>query len=95
MTSQPTEMVSRVKLAPTGVDEQAGILLTNAEGEMAAVTLSLHAKQPKRGTISYDKGLYRTLRYHVGKGSHHLYRRWLTRSHRGRRNRQKPSSMRS
>ena len=46
MTSQPTEMVSQVKLAPTGVDEQAGILLTNAEGEMATVTLSLHAKQP-------------------------------------------------
>ena len=43
MTSQPTEMVSQVKLAPTGVDEQAGILLTNAEGEMATVTLSLHA----------------------------------------------------
>lgn len=62
MTSQPTEMVSQVKLAPTGVDEQAGILLTNAEGEMATVTLSLHAKQPKRGTIAYDKGgLYRTL----------------------------------
>ena len=56
MTSQPTEMVSQVKLAPTGVDEQAGILLTNAEGEMATVTLSLHAKQPKRGTIAYDKG---------------------------------------
>ena len=62
MTSQPTEMVSQVKLAPTGVDEQAGILLTNREGEMATVTLSLHAKQPKRGTIAYDKGLYRTLR---------------------------------
>ena len=56
MTSQPTDMVSQVKLAPTGVDEQAGILLTNAEGEMATVTLSLHAKQPKRGTIAYDKG---------------------------------------
>ncbi|MEW7075378.1 Gfo/Idh/MocA family protein, partial [Bacillus inaquosorum] len=38
MTSQPTEMVSQVKLAPTGVDEQAGILLTNADGEMATVT---------------------------------------------------------
>ena len=23
---------------------------------MATVTLSLHAKQPKRGTIAYDKG---------------------------------------
>lgn len=66
MTSQPTEMVSQVKLAPTGVDEQAGILLTNAEGEMATVTLSLHAKQPKRGTIVYDKGYIELYEYPRG-----------------------------
>ena len=81
MTSQPTEMVSQVKLAPTGVDEQAGILLTNAEGEMATVTLSLHAKQPKRGTIAYDKAISNFMNHHVAKGGHHLYGRWLTRSH--------------
>ena len=66
LTSQPTEMVSQVKLAPTGVDEQAGILLTNAEGEMATVTLSLHAKQPKRGTIAYDKGYIELYEYPRG-----------------------------
>ena len=66
MTSQPTDMVSQVKLAPTGVDEQAGILLTNAEGEMATVTLSLHAKQPKRGTIAYDKGYIELYEYPRG-----------------------------
>ena len=66
MTSQPTEMVSQVKLAPTGVDEQAGILLTNAEGEMSTVTLSLHAKQPKRGTIAYDKGYIELYEYPRG-----------------------------
>ena len=66
MTSQPTEMVSQVKLAPTGVDEQAGILLTNREGEMATVTLSLHAKQPKRGTIAYDKGYIELYEYPRG-----------------------------
>ena len=66
MTSQPTEMVSQVKLAPTGVDEQAGILLTNAEGEMATVMLSLHAKQPKRGTIAYDKGYIELYEYPRG-----------------------------
>ena len=66
MASQPTEMVSQVKLAPTGVDEQAGILLTNAEGEMATVTLSLHAKQPKRGTIAYDKGYIELYEYPRG-----------------------------
>ncbi|MFC3931464.1 Gfo/Idh/MocA family protein [Streptococcus dentapri] len=56
MYSAPNQIVSQVKLAPTGVDEQAGILLTNDQGEMATVTLSLHAKQPKRGTVAYDKG---------------------------------------
>lgn len=66
MTSQPTEMVSQVKLAPTGVDEQVGILLTNADGEMATVTLSLHAKQPKRGTIAYDKGYIELYEYPRG-----------------------------
>ena len=47
MTSRPNQILSQVKFAPTGVDEQAGILLTNAEGEMATLTLSLHTKQPK------------------------------------------------
>lgn len=69
MMSQPTDMVSQVKLAPTGVDEQAGILLTNAEGEMATVTLSLHAKQPKRGTIAYDKGYIELYEYPRGQKS--------------------------
>lgn len=66
MTSQPTQVLSQVKLAPTGVDEQAGILLTNDEGEMATVTLSLHAKQPKRGTIAYDKGYIELYEYPRG-----------------------------
>lgn len=56
MASSPNQIASQVKLAPTGVDEQVGILLTNDQGQMATVTLSLHAKQPKRGTIAYDKG---------------------------------------
>ena len=66
MTSQPTQVLSQVKLAPTGVDEQAGILLTNDQGEMATVTLSLHAKQPKRGTIAYDKGYIELYEYPRG-----------------------------
>lgn len=55
LNSCPDQITSQVKLAPTGVDEQAGILLMNREQEMATVTLSLHAKQPKRGMISFDK----------------------------------------
>ncbi len=56
MTSCPDQIQSQVRFAETGVDEQAGILLMNQEQEMATVTLSLHAKQPKRGIIAFDKG---------------------------------------
>ncbi|MGT2829266.1 Gfo/Idh/MocA family oxidoreductase [Streptococcus hillyeri] len=66
MSSIPNQMASQVKLAPTGVDEQVGILLTNAEGEMATIALSLHAKQPKRGTIAYDKGYIELYEYPRG-----------------------------
>ena len=41
MSSCPHEILSQVKYAPTGVDEQASILLKNAQEEMATVILSL------------------------------------------------------
>ncbi len=66
MTSKPNQILSQVKLAPTGVDEQASILLKNKEEEMASVILSLHAKQPKRGTIAYDKGYIEIYEYPRG-----------------------------
>lgn len=66
LTSQPTEVLSQVKYAPTGVDEQASILLKNAEEEMAAIMLSLHAKQPKRGTIAFENGYVEMFEYPRG-----------------------------
>ena len=66
LTSQPTEVLSQVKYSPTGVDEQASILLKNAEEEMAAITLSLHAKQPKRGTIAFENGYVEMFEYPRG-----------------------------
>ena len=66
MTSKPDEVLSQVKYAPTGVDEQAGILLKNKEEEMATIILSLHAKQPKRGTISFEKGYVEIYEYPRG-----------------------------
>lgn len=59
----PNQIVSQVKLAPSGVDEQAGILLTNPAGEMATVALTLHAKQPKRGMLAFDKGYVEIYEY--------------------------------
>ena len=55
-TQNPHNILSQVKFAPTGVDEQAGILLMNQNQEMATISLSLHAKQPKRGIVAYEKG---------------------------------------
>lgn len=66
MTSKPDQVLSQVKYAPSGVDEQAGILLKNQEEEMATVMLSLHAKQPKRGTISFEKGYVELFEYPRG-----------------------------
>lgn len=63
MTSKPEQVKSIVKMAPTGVDEQAGLLLMNAEGQMAAIMLSLHSKQPKRGMISCEKGYIEIMEY--------------------------------
>ena len=63
MSAAPNQVVSQVKLAPSGVDEQAGILLMNPVGEMATVALTLHAKQPKRGMLAFDKGYIEIYQY--------------------------------
>jgi len=63
MSKAPNQVVSQVSMAPSGVDEQAGILLMNDVGEMATVSLSLHAKQPKRGLIAFDKGYVEIYEY--------------------------------
>ncbi len=55
-SQNPCHIMSQVKFAPTGVDEQAGILLMNEKQEMATISLSLHAKQPKRGIAAFEKG---------------------------------------
>lgn len=63
MDEKPDQLLSQVKPAPTGVDEQAGLLLMNGEGQMASVMLSLHSKQPKRGMISCEKSYIEIMEY--------------------------------
>ncbi len=63
MTEYPDDIQSQVKFAETGADEQSNIILKNAKEELASVTLSLHAKQPKRATICYDKGYIEIFEY--------------------------------
>lgn len=66
MSQQPSQITFQVKLAPTGVDERVGILLSNDIGEMATIALTLHAKQPKRGMIAYEKGYIEIYEYPRG-----------------------------
>lgn len=61
--SSPNNTLSQVKYAPTGVDEQSGLLLMNDEGQMASVMLSLHSKQPKRAMVSCERGYIEIMEY--------------------------------
>ncbi len=66
MKSSPTNILSQVKFAPSGVDEQAGILLMNDDGEMATITMSLNAKQPKRATVIFRDAYVEIFEYPRG-----------------------------
>lgn len=63
MKSEPDQIASQVKFAATGADEQETLLLTNPDGQMAAATLSLHSKQPKRAVISCENGYIEIMEY--------------------------------
>ena len=56
LSENANEVKSVCKLAPTGVDEQAVMLLSNGRNEMASVTLSLTAKLPRTAVISFENG---------------------------------------
>ncbi len=66
MSEKPDQIFSQVNFAPTGVDEKVSILLKNPGGEMATIMLSLHTKQPKRGTVAFDKGYLEIYEYPRG-----------------------------
>lgn len=55
LESAPDQVKSFARTAPTGVDETAGILMTNPQGQLATVTMSLHSRLPKRVEISCEK----------------------------------------
>lgn len=63
MEIENSEIQSQVKFAETGADEQSSIIIKNAKEQMASVTLSLHAKQPKRATICYDNAYIEIFEY--------------------------------
>lgn len=63
MKETPDKVISLMKPAPTGADEQSVILLENSAQQMATVALSLHSKQPKRAMISCEKGYIEIMEY--------------------------------
>lgn len=63
MDTKNSEINSQVKFAPTGADEQSSIIIENEKEQMASVTLSLHAKQPKRATVCYDNAYIEIFEY--------------------------------
>ena len=63
LDSNPDQVSSFVRKAPTGVDESAAISMMNREGQLVSAILSLHSKQPKRAVISCEKGYIEIMEY--------------------------------
>ena len=56
LSSQPHKILTTVKKFETGVDEQSGIILKNDTDEMAVISLTMRAKQPKKGVVAGELG---------------------------------------
>lgn len=54
MLSQPEDVVSIANACNTGVDVTSGIVMRNPDMQMAAISLTLHSKQPKRAVLSFE-----------------------------------------
>ena len=56
MSSKPNTVLTSMTPFETDVDESSGILLQNKEMEIATISLTMRAKQPKRGLIACENG---------------------------------------
>lgn len=56
LSSQPQEVLTTANKFETGVDEQSGIILKNLDDEMAVISLTMRAKQPKKGVVAGELG---------------------------------------
>lgn len=63
MKNKPQKISTLVQFYETGVDEQSGIVLNYANGEMATITMALHAKLPKRGIVACEDGYIEVMEY--------------------------------
>ena len=56
MTSKPDTVLTTMTPFGTGACESSGILLQNKGIEIAMISLTMRAKQPKRGLIACENG---------------------------------------
>lgn len=63
LKSKPDDIISKVSYAPSGSDEMSGIVMTNPDGQMVVISLTMHCKQPKRCNICGDKGYIEIMEY--------------------------------
>lgn len=56
MESRPNVVLTTAKYFETGVDEQSGIIMKNDCDQMAVISLTMRAKQPKRGIVAGELG---------------------------------------
>ncbi len=63
LASNPCELASFENPAFTGVDEESALILRNAEHQLTTISLTLHAKQPKRGVVATDEGYLEVVEY--------------------------------
>ncbi len=56
MSCTPETVLSTTSYAPSGVDEQMGIVLKNRFDEIAVINIAMRAKLPKRAVIACENG---------------------------------------
>lgn len=56
LNSKPNVILTTCNYFETGVDEESGIVMKNADGQLVVSALTMRAKQPKRGVIAGEKG---------------------------------------
>ncbi len=66
MSSDPDLILTTMERFQTGVDESSGILLKNKEGEIATISLTFRAKQPKRGMVAGENGYFEVYNFPRG-----------------------------
>ncbi len=66
LSAKPNRILSTAHFFETGVDEQSGIILSNPEGQLSVIALTMRAKQPKRAVIAGEKGYIEVYNYPRG-----------------------------